>query len=136
MANDFRSFSLQLDAFAAKVKVAPSKVVKRVAFDLFGRIVKRTPVDTGRARASWTIALNHADRTVQPPGRYNAPKIGFLDVKPGDSVVISNNLPYITALEDGHSQQSPPHAMVGLSIEEIKQKMATLMAAGVQDAGL
>jgi len=135
MANDFRSFSLQLDAFAAKVKVAPSKVVKRVAFDLFGRIVKRTPVDTGRARASWTIALNHADRTVQPPGRYNAPKIGFLDVKPGDSVVISNNLPYITALEDGHSRKAPL-GMVKLSIEEVKQKMATLMAAGVQDAGL
>jgi len=139
MANDFRSFSLQLDAFAAKVKVAPSKVVKRVAFDLFGRIVKKTPWLTGRARASWTIAVNQADRRVMPPAPpgtvYPRATAGFLDVKPGDSVVISNNLPYITALEDGHSRKAPL-GMVKLSIEEVKQKMATLMAAGVQDAGL
>ena len=132
---DYRSFSLQLDRFAAKIKVAPALVVKRVAFDLFGRIIKRTPVDTGRARASWTIAVNQADRTVQPPGSHQAPPvIGSLNVGPGDSVVISNNLPYITALEDGHSRQAP-HGMVKLSIAEVNSNMNVLIAAALNEAG-
>lgn len=139
MPNDYRSFSLQLDDFAAKVKIAPSKVVKRIAFDLFGRIVVHTPWLTGRARASWTIAVNDADRHVMSPASpgtvYPGATAGFLDVKPGDSVVISNNLPYITALEDGHSTKAPA-GMVKLSIEEVKANMATLITAGVQDAGL
>jgi hypothetical protein len=29
---------------------------------------------------------------------------------------IANNLPYAQALEDGHSTQSPPNAMVGLTV--------------------
>lgn len=128
---DLRQFTVTLDAFARKVQLAPARVAKRVAFDLFRRIVEKTPVDTGRARASWTISVNQADRTVAPAGqaRYPKPKIGMLNVQPGDTIWISNNLPYITRLEDGHSQQAPA-GMVKLSIEEVKLKMGALMAGG------
>lgn len=138
MANDIRKFNLELDAFAKKLRVAPSTIAKRVANDLFKRIVDKTPVDTGRAQASWTMALNEADRSVQPEGQasYRKPQPPSLSVQPGDSIVISNNLPYITALEDGHSPQAAPHAMVALSIEEVKQKMELLMQQGLKDAGL
>lgn len=140
MANDFRSFELQLNNFAQKVKIAPTTVKKRIAFDLFRRIVRRTPVDTGRARGSWTMAVNEADRTVLPPAPpgqiYPPPPIGALDVRLNESIVISNNLPYITALEDGHSKQAPPHAMVALSVEEVKANMERLIAEGLKDAGL
>ena len=139
MANDYRSFSLKLDAFAAKVKIAPSKVVKRVAFDFFRHVVFNTPVDTGRARASWTIAVNVANRAVMPEAPegtiYPAPSVGFLAVGPGDSVIVSNNLPYITALENGHSRQAP-FGMVAISMMEVRANTAVLIAAGVQDAGL
>ena len=141
MANDFRTFNLQLDGFARKVGVAAGTVQKRVAFDLFGRIVRRTPVDTGRARGSWTIAVNQADRAVLPPApprhKYPRPHVPVgITVKPGDTIWISNNLPYITALEDGHSKQTPPHAMVALSIEEVQAKYDTLAREGLKDAGL
>lgn len=137
MANDLRSFNVNIDDWASKIKLAPGTVVKRVGFDLFGRIVRKTPVDTGRARASWNISVNEADRSVQPEGQpsYQEPKIGALVVRPGDSIVISNNLPYITALEDAHSQQAPA-GMVALSIEEVNLKMNALMQAGLKDAGL
>lgn len=140
MANDIRTFNLNMDAFVAKVKIAPAKVVKRVAFDLYGHIIRNTPVDTGRARASWTIAVNQANRNVMPavPAGarvYPDPAPGFLAVGPGDTVIISNNLPYINALEDGHSKQAP-FGMVAVSMMEVRAKMAALIAAGVQDAGL
>ena len=95
-----------------------------------------TPVDTGRARASWTIAVNQANRHVMPEGRYPAmPNPGFLDVRPGDSVVISNNLPYITALENGHSRQAP-FGMVAVSIQEVRTNMGALIGAAIADVGL
>src|SRR5262245_30356367 len=126
-ANDFRNFNVKLDAFVAKVNIAPALVVKRVAFDLFGRIVRKTPIDTGRARASWTISTNVANRNitevVTTAAVGTAPRAGTrgrvrraigqvianiqtqnlarLDVKPGDKVIISNNVPYIVALEEG-----------------------------------
>lgn len=133
---DIRTFNLQLDAFAAKVRLIPGVVVKQVAFDLFGRIIKRTPVDTGRARGSWTMASNKADRRVLPPaapggGVYPEPSIGFIE--PSSTIVISNNLPYIMTLENGHSQQSPA-GMVAVSIAEVRANLAMKMKT-IKDLG-
>jgi hypothetical protein len=113
--------------------------VKRVGADLFSRIVRKTPVDTGRARGSWTMATNQAIRSVLPPAPegtvYPAPAVPLVAVAPGDSVVISNNLPYIGELEDGHSKKAPS-GMVKLSIEEVNANMETLVRDGLKDAGL
>ena len=149
MANDFRSFSLSLDDFSKKVGIAASTVQKRVAVDLFKRIVLKTPRDTGRAQNSWTIAIGEPDRTVAPEGQQPEMNRISLEAKAGtalatltehgvmgESVWISNNLPYITALEDGHSKRQAPAGMVGLSIEEVKLKMKGLIGEGCKDAGL
>jgi hypothetical protein len=156
MANDVRTFNLQLDAFARKVGVSGTTVAKRVAFDLFGRIVRRTPVLTGRARASWTITTNGPGNgdttpniTVQGPfskaivGRaikvavnaFQMQRLTALQVNQGDTIWISNNVPYIVALEEGHSRQAPA-GMVALSVEEVNIKMSALVQQGIRDAGL
>lgn len=149
MANDFRQFSLQLDDFAKKVGVSVTTVQKRIAFDLFDRIVRKTPVDTGRARASWNISTAAPDRTVAPEGQQPAMNRVSAEAKAGaalatltergligEQVWISNNLPYIVKLEEGHSKQAPPKAMVALSIEEVQAKMERLVQEGLKDAGL
>lgn len=136
MADNFRNFSIACDRFAAKMKLGVTTVQKRIAFDLYGRIIAKTPVDTGRARASWTIASGSPDRTVAAQGGLPAPQIPLgLLVKPGETIWIANNLPYITALEDGHSKQAPS-GMVALSIEEIRLKMRALISEGLRDANL
>ena len=138
MANDFRSFNVACDAFTAKVKLAPGTVQKRIAFDLFGRIIKKTPVDTGRARASWTIAGGQADRAVAPVGQtaYPIPQVPLgLPLTPGEPIWISNNLPYIVRLEEGHSKQAPA-GMVAVSIAEVEVGMRQLITEGLKDAGL
>ena len=49
--------------------------------------------------------------------------------------MISNNLPYIVKIEEGHSRQAPA-GMVALSIEEVNLQMNKLIAEGLKDAGL
>ena len=131
---DIRQFTVGLDSWSKQIGEMPPKMVKAVAVELFRKIVKRTPVDTGRARASWTIASNAPDRRVAPvnTARTKTGKIkrlsgavvsdfGKLNAKKALTIWISNNLPYIVALEKGHSQKAP-HGMVALSIAEMRQR--------------
>lgn len=143
MQGNLFEFERDLEAFANRMEIDLNTVVKKVGLDLFGRIVRKTPVDTGRARASWTIAIGQPDRTVQEPGEHGAYQgagaeatarakaTGVLaGLKPGSyqTVWISNNLPYIEALEQGHSQQAPS-GMVALSIAETELELDTALRA-------
>lgn len=94
-------------------------VVRKVALDLYGRITKKTPVDTGRARANWNLSIGSPDLTVDD----DATKIKSASLSKGDGekdIYIANNLPYISALEHGHSKQAP-RGMVALSIKEVNR---------------
>ena len=99
---------------------------------MYSSIVKKTPVDTGRARANWNISVGSPDLTTTEETR-KSPKpmknmAGNLD---DESIFISNNLPYITTLEyggypnppkkdggktvNGYSKQAP-EGMVGVTL--------------------
>lgn len=127
-------FNAQLTQFARKIQVAPQKIVKKVAFQLFRRIIEKTPVDTGRARASWNISIGSVNSVNAPEGKYtdrgtkigtsgmagaqaNAALAGYGADGRLPAVWISNNLPYIGELENGHSQQAPA-GMLKLSINQ------------------
>ena len=134
------SFDRDLKAFAKQMDITYVTVVKDIGLDLFRRIVQKTPADTGRARASWTIAIARPDRTVAGEGQHPEFQSGaagaatqkansvLASMKAGDyrPVWISNNLPYIEALEDGHSRQAP-NGMVALSIAETQLELDTAM---------
>lgn len=134
---DIRQFGITVDRFARNLTIAAETLQKQVALDLFGRIVRRTPVKTGRARASWTIAVNRPDRSVQPEGHasYPPPTAGPVLVKVGDQIWISNNLPYIVRLEKGSSRQAP-QGMVALSVEEVHAQLTASERAALNKAGL
>lgn len=102
--------------------------------DLFHELVERTPIDTGKAKASWHIGVNeYLDSEVNggnPPyvggveieqrfrkrNRFlNAPRSGralsgFIGSGRGksDNIVISSNVPYMARLNRGWSKQAPP----------------------------
>ncbi len=129
MAN-LKSFEKDLDKFAKKLGIGVETVVRKISFDVFTGIVKKTPVDKGRARASWTIGIN---RPVSSPrlgkdeklsaaeaSNYAAQELTELaSINPFDSVFINNSLPYIKVLEDGSSTR-PPVGMVQVTLTEIK----------------
>lgn len=104
-------FEGDLDAFAKQVGIDYDIVVKRVALNLFERIVKKTPVDTGRARASWNISIGEPVFAIAPED--GAPPMTEADIRAKASrmlaasrrltepIWITNNLPYIGVLEFG-----------------------------------
>lgn len=109
------SFKDQLDrAYKEKVVGQLERTVRAVALVVDAELVRTTPVDTGRARANWLPSLNIPNMTILPP----APKGGTVNrtanmataiaaYKLADTILITNNLPYIQRLNDGYSQQAP-----------------------------
>lgn len=124
------AFSLAVDKWAAKVSVDVKKFTKLVAFQVHDRIVMRTPVDTGRARASWTIvAGSNPDTSVQPESFEGGAAAGIAlakskqsSVPDSNTYVIANSLPYIERLENGWSKQSPT-GFVRLGIADVKTRL-------------
>lgn len=87
---------------------------KAAALDLWNRLTLKTPRDTGRASANWNVAIGAADLSVsdptEGPGSHALPRPPLDQLSAvgiGDSVWVTNNLPYIEALNDGHSSQTP-----------------------------
>ncbi len=109
-------WTMDLNKFCEKNKVSIKEVRKNYAFALYSSIVKKTPVDTGRARANWNITVGHnsfvesADTTQKFRSADQVP-----DPKGDESIFISNNLPYITTLEYG-GFPNPPNKDGGKTI--------------------
>lgn len=101
----------QLEAFRRKVIARYGDITVAVVVYLHGRLVYYTPVDTGRARSNWNVAVNQADLSVTikpPPGvTLPAPAAPVIRMQPGDVIWVTNNVPYIRALNNGHSQKAP-----------------------------
>lgn len=110
----------------ALVKGRVDRVMRAGAMEATGRIMQRTPVDTGRARANWNASVDEADGSVneaatdsaskQAQGQALAASVQFAD---GEKFVLANGLPYIERLEAGSSTQAPA-GMVELTLAELK----------------
>ena len=112
-------------------------IVKKVISEVFVRIVMRTPVDTGRARASWQFGA--APSGVAPDKEYPELKdkeisesqvrsavasvLEEISVAPASVWFISNNLEYIEALEAGWSKKQAPAGMVSLTLREMTRQL-------------
>lgn len=87
------------------------KLMKAASVEFFRQVVIATPVDTGRARYGWYITVNAPSIETPPEGNYTVPDInthsnvGTFTVK--DKLYITNNVPYITDLNNGSSKQAP-----------------------------
>jgi len=119
----------QLEAFGQKATTQVGRVKKAAALDVWRRVTMANPVDTGRSRAAWNIAINTADMSVPPEGRNHStptvPAIG--EVRPGEPVIVSNNVPYIAALERGHSQRQAPSGFVAAAVNATQQFLDNLV---------
>ena len=99
-------------------------IVKKIAFDLFRKIIFKTPVQTGRARANWLVSVaaprsETADETDKTGIRAIGNVQSVINGWNADSdIYMSNNLPYIYGLERGRSKKAP-RGMVKISIAEV-----------------
>jgi len=111
VAPNAEAFMNQLSQLSDLVDGEWEQIVRKSAFDLYSRIAKRTPFKTGRARGGWGITTSEVESSNEP-GRMD------LDFHiEDDTIIIYNNVEYISYLEDGWSRQAP-EGMVALSLAE------------------
>lgn len=138
------TFEQDIAKFISATKIKTEVVVRRIAFDAYTRVVRKTPVDTGRARANWQVAINNLPTGQLSPGQRGVSLGNMNAYKLGDVIYIANNLPYIGVLEYGGYPNPPksggitksgksktvggfsrqaPQGMVGLTLIEIKKNI-------------
>jgi len=142
---DATGFTNALRDLANTVSDRYNEVIRKACIDLYTKIVTRTPVDTGRARASWQLSdsgvnnavwsntgtsgvAHSAASSADIANNINQNVDGFTVDISTDTVTIFNNLEYISFLEDGHSQQAPA-GMVAVSLSEFEQHFRRHLAS-------
>lgn len=118
---DLQKFSRRIRYRATRVSKNTDDLVKKVVLAVDQAVVLATPVDTGRARANWIPSIGSPSNDVlpEPPSKGAALRSSLEAAErvaqqytrgnstAGPTVHITNNLPYIGALNDGSSKQSP-----------------------------
>lgn len=84
---------------------AVEQVTKYFALEVLRRVMKRTPVDTGRARGGWQATLTSPatgqSGTNDQNNAFAAANATIQSAKPFQVIWISNNVDYIRILEEG-----------------------------------
>lgn len=128
MSSSLKSVQAPIREFAKLINVNLATVVRSITLELFTAISERTPVDTGRARASWNVSEDTIDTTVPPEGTYTTNGTKPFPILTGRKrIFIVSNLDYIEPLENGHSEQAPV-GMVQVAIAEMNAKYKLLVA--------
>lgn len=137
-----KSFTIQLQEIADKI--VPEKVValqKWVALNFFRRVLQKTPVDKGILRGSWAVSIGTPDYSVRKdktsaangqdalPDEIQKMQAMFTNLASaqiGAVIWISNAQPYVARIEfGGHSKEKAPQGMVRISIEELRNEIAS-----------
>lgn len=115
IAKSAKELERDIKRISDRLNVNINRVTRKVAFDVHAKITRRTPVDTGRARACWGMTEAKPLDVTLPEGNYGASDTRRLvSLRPGASpngmppvIWMWNNLPYITTLEFG-GYPNPP----------------------------
>lgn len=122
MSRSLLDLANDLEKKAAKIDADASKVAVDVALAIVGDLAYSTPVDTSQAISNWITTLEAPANFKQDPyyqgeggstyrasaaETINQAKAALANKKPGQTIYITNNLPYIKRLNDGYSAQEP-----------------------------
>lgn len=122
MARNLDDLANMLEAKAKSIAVINSSRAVETATILLRKLIEATPVDTTTALSNWQVELMNPKRafiSAYVPGflgyttsqsAAQALSVGIAAMenkKPGESIFISNNAPYISNLNAGTSKQAP-----------------------------
>ncbi len=98
-----------IDAVVRNLEERASGLIAETGKGLYQLAADATPVRSGRARANWRCSVGSPDYSADggtefDPFRASA---AFSAVKAGDTLCITNSVPYIGRLEEGWSVQAP-----------------------------
>ena len=111
-----------LENSVKKIETSASNIASDVSMAVLEDLVFHTPVDTSNALSNWQLTINApANNEIEPYyfGRKGSTQSMSQDAaiiagikalkskKPGETIYISNNAPYIKDLDEGSSLQEP-----------------------------
>lgn len=117
------AFTLDIQRFVDKAKGKVDLVVRKVALDLFKRVIMKSPVRRGRFKGNWQVQIGSIPSgTIEVDDKDGSATIAkvaaeVLNLKAGDTIYLVNNLAYARKLEYGWSKQAPS-GMVRISVQE------------------
>ena len=114
-SRSFGEFAQRINLRAKEFAANAETAVRRAALAADTEAVLRTPVDTGRAKGNWIVAVgapNLSPKAVGGPQAANAAleqaRAAISGWKLGHGTIyITNNLAYIVPLDNGWSAQAP-----------------------------
>lgn len=100
------TLNLDIARIMAKAKGNGEAIARKIALELQAKVIAKSPVDTGRLRGNWNVSLNLTDTVEYSSDRSGSMAIArgiaeLFSFKAGDSIYITNNLPYVAKLEFG-----------------------------------
>lgn len=122
MPGNLRTLASRLISIANALPESGNSLAVKVATAIITDLLHNTPVDKSQALSNWQIKLSGQSAHRLPayfPGKagstqdasiaaaLSAALIVLRTKKPGESIVITNQLPYIRRLNDGYSNQAP-----------------------------
>lgn len=150
------SFEMDINKFVAKCTNNTNAAIRHVLLEIGASVVNRTPVGNpelwqkpdnkpegyvgGHARANWSYSVGSPTLVEYDSidgntwEGENISKIRIMQDLPqdlgGKVHYIQNSVPYIEALEDGHSQQTGggPNGIVGLTVTEYQDYIQRALA--------
>lgn len=122
MAKTLLDLANRMEALAEEIRVAGSDTAVNVGKAIINDLAFKTPVDSSKALSNWIVTLGSASGLrIDPhyPGERGSTQgasaaqtiaeanATLASKKPGQTIFITNNLPYIKRLNDGYSRQAP-----------------------------
>ncbi len=124
MSVDLTHFNRVAKDFTQRLAAFTKDETENLAIDLRRSITQKNPVLTGRSSASWNLCAKRPDLSHQPesyygPGeeRYTAQGTNIGTFRLGDTLFLTNTVPYIMDLENGSSRKAP-NGFVRLTLNE------------------
>jgi len=126
-------FSADISKWVKKAGDKSDAFCRIFCAELAERVVMRTPIDTGFARAGWQAAINgqgDGGGSLDPSGGETVARVTLVaaQMRAGDTFAMQNNVSYIRRLEHGWSQNQAPNGMVGITVTEAPQIAQQVLA--------
>ena len=138
---------MSMNSIVNRVNKRIDTVIRKSTIELFGSVIKMTPVDTGRAKGNWQCSIgspitSETDRLDSAALGSTNGSVAFSEVTKtvkgtGHVVWLTNNVPYIRKLEysppgKGGSTQAPG-GMVRLSLQRFGSIFADATKASMSE---
>lgn len=119
------SFSSDVNKWTEKAQARMKLAIRKIALEVFREVIMMSPVDTGRFKGNWQVAINEIPQgTLEIDDKTGTVAMSKADaaalqLEVGEAIYLVNNLPYARPLEYGSSKQAP-QGMIRITVRRWK----------------